>query len=67
MIYSYDGLEDQEMTQLQKKHDNGGNEVLAPKRNKHEVREAVKAKISSSSAKGIVQTRQVCELHCLLR
>ena len=56
------------MTQLQKKkHENGGNEVLTPKRNKHEVREAVKAKISSSSAKGVVQTRQVCELHCLLR
>ena len=43
------------MTQLQKKHDNGGNEVLAPKRNKHEVREAVKAKISSSLAKGVLQ------------
>ena len=42
------------MTQLQKKkHDNGVNEVLTPKRNKHEVREAIKAKISSSSAKGV--------------
>ena len=58
MIYSYDGLEDQEMTQLQKKkHENGRNEVLTPKRNKHEVREAVQAKISSSLAKGVLQPR----------
>ena len=58
MIYSNDGLEDQEMTQLQKKkHDSCGNEVLTPKCNKHEVREAVKAKISSSLAKGVLQLR----------